>query len=104
MTKIVSLLCVAGCAAALAVPALAAGPTVRVDDNYFKAKTVNITRGTTVTWRWRGSRRHDVVFRRTRSKLKRSGTFRHKFNRRGTYRYVCSLHSDDGMRGKVVVR
>ena len=104
MMKIVSLLCVAGCVAALSVPALAAGPTVRVGDDYFKAKTVRIKRGTTVTWRWVGSNSHDVVFRNFKSKLKERGTYRHKFKRRGTYRYVCTLHDDEGMRGKVVVR
>ena len=104
MTKIVILLCMAGCVAALAVPALAAGPTVRVKDNFFKAKTVHIRKGTTVTWRWAGSRRHDVTFRRFHSTLKRKGTYRHKFTKRGTYHYLCSVHSSKGMTGKVVVR
>ena len=53
MRKILASLCAAAVAAAVAVPALAAGPTVRVGDDYFKAKTVRIKKNTTVTWRCR---------------------------------------------------
>ena len=90
-------------AAALAVPALGAGATVRVDDNLFKAKTVRITKGSTVTWRWVGDNPHNVKFRSFHSTIKKTGTYRHKFTTRGTYRYICTLHDDKGMKGTVIV-
>jgi plastocyanin len=104
MRKPIALVAAAGLAAALATPALGAGATVRVGDDFFRAKTVRITKGSTVTWRWAGSDRHDVVFRGFKSKLQNKGTYKHKFAKAGTFRYVCSLHSDSGMKGTVVVR
>jgi len=104
MRKIVSLLCAAGCVAALSVPALAAGPTVRVADDYFKAKTVRITKGSTVTWKWVGSDDHQIAGRGFRSRLRASGTYRHKFTKHGTFRYICTVHVEQGMKGTVIVR
>ncbi len=104
MSKPIALLAAAGLAAAVATPALGAGATVRVDDDFFRAKTVRITSGSTVTWRWAGESRHNVVFRGFKSRLQRTGTYRHRFVKRGTFRYVCTLHEDSGMKGSVVVR
>ena len=102
MRRIVVPLAVAGVCATAAVPANGAGGTVRVDDFEFRAKTVRITRGATVTWRWVGDHRHNVVARGFRSTTKRSGTYRHRFAQRGTVRYRCTLHA--WMTGKVVAR
>jgi len=104
MRRLIATLTAAGAVAAIAVPAVAAGPTVRVGDDYFRAKTVTVKKGTTVTWRWVGSDSHNVVFKGFKSTLKNKGTYRHTFRRRGTFRYVCTLHDDRGMRGTVVVR
>jgi plastocyanin len=104
MHKLIALLATAAIAAAIATPALGAGASVRVGDDFFRAKTVRITKGSTVTWRWVGSDSHNVVFRGFRSKLQNKGTFRHRFTKAGTYRYVCTLHDDQGMKGTVVVR
>jgi plastocyanin len=104
MRKPIALVTVAGLAAAIATPALGAGASVRVDDDVFRAKTVRITKGSTVTWRWVGSAPHNVVGRGFKSKLQKKGTFRRKFTRAGTYRYVCTLHEDSGMKGTVIVR
>ena len=103
MRKILASLCAVAVTAAVAVPALAAGPTVRVDDDFFKAKTVRIKKNTTVKWTWVGERPHNVVFKGFKSKLQRSGTYRHTFRKAGTYRYVCTVHEDKGMKGTVVV-
>ena len=104
MRKPIALITAAGLSAAIATPALGAGASVRVDDDFFRAKTVRITKGSTVTWRWVGDNRHDVVFRSFKSKLQRTGSYRHRFTRAGTYRYVCTLHEDEGMKGSVIVR
>jgi len=102
MRKPIALVAAASVAAAIATPAFGAGATVRVDDDFFRAKTVRITKGSTVTWRWVGSHPHDVVFRGFKSKVQKKGTYRHRFARTGTFRYSCSIH--DNMKGAVVVR
>lgn len=104
MRKPIALLAAASLAAAVASPALGAGASVRVGDDFFRAKTVRITKGSTVTWRWVGSDSHNVVFKAFKSKLQTKGTYRHKFARKGTFRYVCTLHEDSGMTGTVIVR
>jgi len=104
MHKLIASLAAAGVAAAIATPALGAGASVRVGDDFFRAKTVRITKGSTVTWRWVGSDSHNVVFRGFKSRLQNKGTYKHRFMRAGTYRYVCTIHEDSGMTGKVIVR
>src|SRR5262245_43941756 len=104
MRKPIALLAVASTAAAIATPAFGAGATVRVNDNFFRAKTVRITKGSTVTWRWAGQNQHNVVFRGFKSHLQTSGSYRHKFGTKGTFRYVCTIHEDEGMKGTVIVR
>jgi plastocyanin len=104
MSKLIALLAAAAVVAAIATPALGAGATVKVGDDYFRAKTVHITKGSTVTWKWIGSDRHNVVFRAFKSKLQNKGTYKHKFTKAGTYRYVCTLHDGKGMKGTVVVK
>ena len=87
---------------ALAAPA-AAARNVKVGDDYYVRKgsppTVTVSKGTKVTWNWRGSRQHNVVVQRGpasfQSKLKRSGSFSRKMRKRGTYKIVCSIHAPD---------
>lgn len=102
MNKLISSLAAAGVILAVAAPALAANKTVKVADDIFKASTVTIHRGNTVTWKWTGHNPHNVTFKSFASKTQVNGRFKHRFTRRGTYRYVCTIHS--GMRGTVVVR
>jgi plastocyanin len=112
----VALLAVIVCAAA-AVPAFAAGQsavtagtkTVKVGDNYYRARSVRIRRGSKVIWRWGGHRRHDVYFtsaprgaKPRRCKAQRHGKCSRSFRKRGTYEYVCTLHGN--MAGRVRVR
>jgi plastocyanin len=97
-----------------AAPSLAAGPdasasakrTVKVGDLFFKKRSITIQSGDTVKWRWVGALPHDVTVtkgpRKFHSKTKTSGTFTKTIRKRGTYRYICTVHPDD-MKGKVVV-
>jgi plastocyanin len=105
-----TLILAAAVAALAAAPATAATRTVRIDDNYFGSTgsppKVTVDKGTVVTWRWRGSSRHNVVVDRGpvtfRSKKKRTGTFERTMRVRGTYRIICEVH-EPSMRMKLVV-
>jgi plastocyanin len=83
---------------------LARTRTVVLRGNRFHPRTVSIHRGSLVRWVWRdGSVPHNVVshsFKSSRTQTR--GSFSVRFTRRGTYDYVCTIHS--GMVGKVVVR
>jgi plastocyanin len=86
-----------------AAPAAAAPRTVKLGDDWFvregPPRTVTVVRGTTVRWKWTGSRPHNVVAQSGpvtfQSSVKRSGTYRRKMRRRGIYRIVCSIHAPD---------
>ena len=90
-------------ALALAAPAAGATRNVKIGDDYFvrtgNPPTVTVKKGTTVKWNWTGSRQHNVVVQSGpvsfQSALKRSGSYRKKMKRRGTYRIICSIHAPD---------
>lgn len=86
-------------------PALGSGSvTVKVADYKFVSKTVHIKRGTTVTWKWAGEDPHNVTGKGFRSRTQRTGTFRHRFTKPGTYKYVCTLHNTSfAMHGRIIV-
>jgi plastocyanin len=106
MRKPLIALLVAGLAGAMATEASAATRTVRVGDDFFRPRSLSVSAGTVVRWRFTGRDQHNVVSSGAasfQSPLKRSGTFRRKLNRRGTYRIVCSIHQPD-MRMTIRVR
>jgi plastocyanin len=84
----------------------AAKRTVKVGDVFFKKSRITIQSGDTVKWRWVGELPHDVTVtkgpRKFHSKTKTSGTYSKKIRRRGTYRYICTVHPDS-MKGRIVV-
>jgi plastocyanin len=88
------------------IPAFAATRTISVGDNFFKSKTVTVTSGTTVKWKWKGSAPHNVTVtkgpKKFHSSTKTSGTYSKKLFTKGTYTYVCTIH--DGMTGKIKVK
>jgi plastocyanin len=94
-------------AGALAVPALAATKTVQVKDNKFVAKSITVSKGTTVKWVWRGEAPHDVTVTKGptkfKSKVKTSGSFSKKLTKKGTYSIVCTIHAP-GMKMTVRVK
>ncbi len=95
-----------------AKPRASATRSVSVEDDFFSPKTRSVSRGDKVVWRWKGFNDHNVRFRSAPSGAKRprgsttktSGRFARTFSRRGTYRYVCTIHEAGGMKGRVVVR
>jgi plastocyanin len=91
-------------AIAAAPAADGAGRTVRVTDYRFTPRTLAVSAGTTVTWRWKGKDPHNVTGKGFKSKTMSSGTYSHRFTRAGTFKYVCTIHAKSfGMHGKVVV-
>jgi plastocyanin len=85
--------------------------SVSVRDDFFSPKRRTIDSGDSVRWVWREDNPHNVRFRkvprgaskRPGSQTKSNGTFTRKFRKRGTYRYVCTIHEDSGMTGSVKV-
>ena len=85
--------------------AQAGGGTVKASNYKFAPKTLTITHGSKVTWKWvNGS--HTVTFVK--------GTFNKSLNRThpsvsrtfstpGTYKYYCSFHRTLGMTGTIIV-
>jgi plastocyanin len=89
----------------------AATKRVSIRDDFFSPKRITISAGDRVKWTWRESDDHNVRFRKVPRGVSRkpgsrtqfSGTFTRTFRKRGTYRYVCTIHEDLGMTGSVKV-
>jgi plastocyanin len=91
---------------AFAVSALASsGKTVNVGDNYYGPKSLTVSKGTKVTWKWIGVLRHNVVVHTGpsafSSKTQVRGSYSHTFTKKGTYQLVCTIHKS--MKMTVVV-
>ena len=82
-------------------PPVAGVTEVTVDDDFFAPAAIEVPAGTTVTWRWEGNNRHNVVGDGFESPVQDSGLFTHTFDDPGIYDYECTLHN--GMRGQVQV-
>jgi len=78
---------------------------VKAKDNFFQPRTITIERNTRVRWVSRGDNPHtttsktglwdkDIPVGDSASKV---------FRKVGTFKYICSIHVDLGMRGKVIV-
>jgi plastocyanin len=101
--------------AVAALPSTAADPSaeasatkrVEVGDLYFRSRSIAVQSGDTVRWVWVGEAPHNVTVtrgpRKFRSRTKTGGAYAKRLSRRGTYRYVCTVHPDN-MRGRIVVR
>jgi plastocyanin len=98
-------------AATAAIPAGAFGTgvsagtrTVVLKEHMFHPATVNVNRGDRVRWVWRdGETEHNVTFHNFHSRTQASGSYTIRFTHHGTFRYFCTIHVSEGMRGKVVV-
>jgi plastocyanin len=80
-----------------ATPAAARTKNVKVGDDFFKAKSVTVHKGTVVRWNWKGHDVHNVVVQKGpkhfQSAPKSKGHFSKKLTRRGTYKIICSFHA-----------
>ena len=81
------------------VAVVSATKSVGVKDDFFTKKSLTVSKGTRVKWKWQGSAPHNVTVRKGpkkfRSSTKSSGTYSKKLRKRGTYRLVCTVHSPD---------
>ena len=83
-----------------AVPSLGASTkTVSVKDDFFGPKTLAISKGTKVTWVWKGTEAHNVAVANGpstfRAGTRKKGKFSHTFSKRGKYFIVCTIHAPD---------
>ncbi len=100
--------------AARAVVPVAPAPTppdvhVQAVEDYYAPSTVEVQRGGAVVWDWTGAHNHTATDY-TGMDLYDSGvvvpgapSFSYTFVAAGTYRVICTLHSDVGMYGRVEV-
>lgn len=118
-TLTITLAAVALMAPALPLVPAAASPgillqeaVVQVGDDFFAARTIRVTPGTTIIWRTVGSNGHTVtsdtgLFDSGISPFLRQGdTFQFTFNDPGSYGYYCLFHGGPGgiaMAGTVIV-
>jgi plastocyanin len=95
--------CQTGSAASPAdTPPVRGVTTVDAKDLKFLPPAIEVEAGTEVTWRFvDGSVPHNVKGDGFASENLARGTFSHRFEQAGDYRYTCDLHA--GMDGRVVV-
>jgi plastocyanin len=82
--------------------------SVDVNDNVFSPSETGVTANGTVTWTWRGTEPHNILFEdgQGNAVTQTSGTHARTFAAAGTYRYRCGVHSTSfstGMIGQVTV-
>lgn len=75
----------------------------------FGPPAINVARGTTVAWKWSGKGgAHNVVaedgtFNSGAAVISSDKVFEHTFEESGLYRYFCTPHKANGMKGVVIV-
>ena len=95
--------CQSGSASSAAdTPPVKGVTTVDAKDLRFQPPAIEVPAGAEFTWRFvDGSVPHNVKGDGYASETLSRGTFSHRFERPGEYRYTCDLHA--GMEGRVVV-
>lgn len=96
-----------------ALPAFAGAAnaaTIKVGDNFFNPTKKTVSVGTTVKFKWVGNRKHHIVKTsgpggrvESRTTDDRGVNLAKRFNKRGTYRFICTLHPEE-MRLRLTVR
>ena len=107
MRKLIALLAVCALTGGLVLSAVAFGATkkVGVKGLTFSPKKITVTKGTTVVWHWKGPVPHQLKGKGfSTGAPKTNVTYRHKFTKKGTYKYVCQIHKALGMKGVIIVK
>jgi plastocyanin len=92
-----------GPAGALGGASAARTHTVILHEIRFHPPTLTIRKGDSVKWVWRDLTEHNVTFHSFHSRTQETGTYTVRFTRAGTFNYHCSIHVEEGMKGKIVV-
>jgi plastocyanin len=103
MRRMIGLVAVVAVAAAIAAPGVVARgepeATIAVGNNFLSPSKKTIVTGTKLRFRWAGGVRHHIVKSEgpggeihSPATSKRGVNLTHLFNRRGTYRFVCTIH------------
>jgi plastocyanin len=77
--------------------------TVTLKDFRFHPATLKIHRGDRVKWIWKEQTEHNVTFHRFHSHTQEGGSYTVRFNHAGTFSYRCTIHFEEGMKGKIIV-
>ena len=98
-------------ALAVAIPAGSFGSasassthTVTLHEFRFHPSTLKIHRGDKVKWVWKDEVEHNVTFHSFHSRTQEKGTYTVRFTKAGTFNYHCTIHFEEGMVGRVIVR
>jgi plastocyanin len=78
--------------------------TVKLHEFRFHPAKLSIHRGDKVKWVWQDQVEHNVTFHGFHSRTQVKGSYTVRFTKAGTYSYRCTIHAEEGMRGKIVVR
>jgi plastocyanin len=78
--------------------------TVILHEFRFHPASLTIHRGDSVRWLWRDQTEHNVTFHGFHSRTQETGSYTVRFTHSGTFNYHCTIHVEEGMRGKIVVR
>ncbi len=80
-------------------------PAVKIDNFTFSPAKLTVMKGTEVTWTNHDDIPHSIVltpFGVRSHPLDTDGSFAYRFDKAGTFSYICGLHPQ--MHGQVVVR
>ncbi len=101
LRKLAAVAAAASIAAVVAVVPAQAGSskTVSVKNNSFSPGSVSIKKGGKVTWKWtQGGVPHNVTPASggsgSQTSSKKGFTFSKTFSKAGTFKYVCTIHSN----------
>ena len=83
--------------------------TVKVGDNFLRPGQKTVRKGTKVRFEWVGAARHHIVKSKgpggpikSPATAKRGVNLAKRFERKGTYRFLCTIHPTE-MRLKLVI-
>jgi plastocyanin len=92
-------------AAVFVVPAYAATTSTTLKDDKFVKAKLTVKKGTTVKWTWKTRHKHTVteINGKWGSKMTKTGSFKHRFGKRGKFTVYCLVHPVE-MRQRVIVK
>ena len=101
----------ASATSATSVTSASSAVRVKIGDNYFvRARgvpRVTVAKGGRVRWVWTGKRPHNVQAIRGPSRFGSTtmtdGSYTKRLRKRGTYTIICTIHSGDDQKMKLVV-